>query len=131
MFQRFRLPVIVGYLVAGMLVGPLTPWPLVHDPETIRTLAELGVVLLMFSIGLEFRLRKLVRLGPRVALAAVIEVGVMLLLGYGAARLLGWSTQTGLFTAGVVAISSTMVVSRTLAEARADRRLRDVVFGCW
>ncbi|HSE51600.1 MAG TPA: cation:proton antiporter, partial [Gemmatimonadales bacterium] len=56
LFQRFRLPVIVGYLVSGFLVGPLTPWPVVKDPESIRTLAELGVVLLMFSIGLEFRL---------------------------------------------------------------------------
>src|SRR5687768_3490737 len=129
LFQRFRLPVIVGYLVSGFLVGPLTPWPVVKDPESIRTLAELGVVLLMFSIGLEFRLRKLARLGVRVALAALVEVGLMLLLGFGAARLLGWELLPSLLTAGIVAISSTMVVSRTLEDARADRRLKDIVFG--
>ncbi|HEX7024268.1 MAG TPA: cation:proton antiporter [Gemmatimonadales bacterium] len=129
LFQRFRLPVIVGYLVAGMVVGPLTPWPLVHDPGTIRTLAELGVVLLLFSIGLEFRFRKLFRLGPRVALAALVEVGLMLLLGFGVSRLLGWATLPSLFAAGIVAISSTMVVSRTLEDARAERRLKDIVFG--
>jgi len=128
-FQRFRLPVIVGYIVAGILVGPLTPWPVVKDPESIRTLAELGVVLLMFSIGLEFRLRKIARLGPRVALAALVEVGVMLLLGYGVARLLGWNLLQSLLAAGIVAISSTMVVSRSLEDSHADRRLRDIVFG--
>ena len=128
-FQRLKLPVIVGYLVAGMLVGPLAPRPLIHDPETIRTLAELGVVLLLFSIGLEFRFRRLTALGPRVALATLVEVGLMLLLGYGAARGLGWVGLPALLAAGMVAISSTMVVSRTLAEHHADRRLRDIVFG--
>jgi len=129
LFQRLRIPVLVGYLVAGMLVGPLAPRQLIHDPDTIRTLAELGVVLLMFSIGLEFRFRRLLSLGPRVALATLVEVGLMLLLGYGAARALGWSTLQSLLAAGMVAISSTMVVTRTLADAHADRRLRDIVFG--
>jgi CPA2 family monovalent cation:H+ antiporter-2 len=129
LFQRLKLPVILGYLLAGMVVGPLTPWELVHDPETIRTLAELGVVLLLFSIGLEFRFRKLRALGPRVALAALAEVGLMLLLGYGMARVLGWGAVPSMLAAGVVAISSTMVVSRTLADNHADHRLRDIVFG--
>jgi CPA2 family monovalent cation:H+ antiporter-2 len=112
-----------------MLVGPLAPVPVVHDVATIRTLAELGVVLLLFSIGLEFRFRKLARLGPRVALATLVEVGLMLLLGYAAARLLGWGTVPSLFAAGIVAISSTMVVSRTMDDLHADRRLKDIVFG--
>ena len=129
LFQRLRIPVIVGYLVAGMLVGPLAPRPLIHDPATIQTLAELGVVLLLFSIGLEFRFRKLLLLGPRVALAMLVEVGLMLLLGYGLARALGWDVLHSLLTAGMVAISSTMVASGTLADLAADRRLKDIVFG--
>lgn len=128
-FQRLKLPVIVGYLVAGMLVGPFTPTRLIQDPATIRTLAELGVVLLLFSIGLEFRFRKLANLGPRVGLATLVEVGLMLLLGFAAARFLGWGPLQSLAAAGLVAISSTMVVSRTLADAHADRRLKDIVFG--
>jgi len=124
LFQRLRLPVIVGYLAAGMLVRPL-----IHSPETIRILAELGVVLLLFSIGLEFRLRRLVTLGPRVALAMVVEVGLMLLLGYGAARAFGWTPLASLLTAGIVAISSTMIAGGTLADIHADRRFRDIVFG--
>jgi len=129
LFQRLRIPVIVGYLVAGMLVGPLAPHRLIHDPGTIHTLAELGVVLLLFSIGLEFRFRRLLTLGPRVALAMLVEVGLMLVLGYGVARALGWSTLQSLLTAGLVAISSTMVASGTMAEVQADRRLKDIVFG--
>jgi CPA2 family monovalent cation:H+ antiporter-2 len=64
-----------------------------------------------------------------VALAMLVEVGLMLLLGYGLARALGWSQLQSLLTAGIVAISSTMVASGTLADVRADRRLKDIVFG--
>jgi CPA2 family monovalent cation:H+ antiporter-2 len=124
LFQRLGLPVIVGYLVAGVLVRPL-----IHSPDTIRTLAELGVVLLLFSIGLEFRFRRLAGLGPRVALAMVVEVGLLLLLGFGAGRLLGLNPLQSLIAAGIVAISSTMVASSTMNDLRADRRLRDIVLG--
>jgi CPA2 family monovalent cation:H+ antiporter-2 len=124
LFQRLRLPVIVGYLVAGILVRPL-----IQSPDTIRTLAELGVVLLLFSIGLEFRFRRLASLGPRVGLAMAIEVGCMLLLGYAAGRLLGLPARLGFVAAGIVAISSTMIAAGTMADIRADRRLRDIVLG--
>ena len=123
-FQWIRLPVIVGYLVAGILVRPL-----IHSPDTIRTLAELGVVLLLFSIGLEFRFRRLAGLGPRVGLAMVIEVGLMLLLGYGAGRLLGFPPLLSLIAGGIVAISSTMIAAGTMTDIKADRRLREVVLG--
>jgi CPA2 family monovalent cation:H+ antiporter-2 len=128
-FQRLRLPVVLGYLLAGLVVGPHVPFTLVAEVTTVRTLAELGVVLLMFSLGLEFSLRKLVRLGPRVALVAVLEVGLVLTLGYIAGQLLGWSPLTSAFAGAVVAISSTMVVARVLAEERAEAPLRDLVFG--
>ena len=124
LFQRFRLPVIVGYLAAGMLVRPL-----IQSPDTIRTLAELGVVLLLFSIGLEFRFRRLAQLGPRVGLAMVVEVGIVFLLGYGAARLLGLSGLSSLIAAGLVAISSTMVSTGIMTEIKADRSLREIVLG--
>ena len=129
LFQRLHLPVVLGYLLAGLLVGPHVPIPLVVDVATIHTLSELGVVLLMFSLGLEFSLRKLVRLGPRVALVAVVEVGLMLTLGYLAGQLLGWSPLASAFAGAVVAISSTMLVARGLMEARAEHQLRDLVYG--
>lgn len=126
---RLRLPVILGYLVAGVLVGPGTPGPFVQDSEIIRTLAELGVALILFDIGLEFRLRKLVSLGAGITIAAVVQIIVVFLLGYAVAHLLGWSVVDSLLAAGIVAISSTVIVARALEEAGADRRLREIVFG--
>jgi CPA2 family monovalent cation:H+ antiporter-2 len=128
-FQRLRLPVIAGYLVAGILVGPEVAPALVTDAESIRTLAELGVVLLMTSVGLEFRVSKLLRLGPRVGLTALIEVGVMFSAGLVVARLLGWGPLDSLLVAGIVAISSTMVIAKVFDERHEDWRLRDLVFG--
>lgn len=127
--QRLRLPMLVGYLVAGILIGPGLPITLVTDEDRIRTLADLGVSLLMFSIGLDFGLRKLLRQGPRVALTALIEVVVLFTFGMIAARLLGWSLQAQLFAGGAVACTSTMIVTKVFAEAPPERRLRDLVLG--
>src|SRR6266404_2008018 len=63
-FQRLRQPVVLGYIIAGSIVGPHVPIPLVADPGVVQTLSELGVILLMFSLGLEFSLRKLMAVGP-------------------------------------------------------------------
>ena len=66
LFHRLKQPVVLGYILAGVIIGPHTPpFPLVSDEETINTLAELGVVFLMFSLGLEFRIRKLKRVKRR------------------------------------------------------------------
>ena len=127
--QRLRLPMLVGYLVAGILIGPGFPITLVTDEARIRTLADLGVSLLMFSIGLDFGLRKLLRQGPRIALTALIEVVVLFTLGMLAAQLLGWSLQAQLFAGGAVACTSTMIVTKVFAEVPPERRLRDVVLG--
>src|SRR3954470_2672729 len=62
-FQRLRQPLVLGYIIAGLLVGPYVPFPLVADSDTIHGLSELGVILLLFGIGLEFTFRKLVRGG--------------------------------------------------------------------
>lgn len=127
-FQRLRLPVVAGYLVAGVLVGPQLGAGLIGEPATIRTLAELGVVLLMLFIGLEFQVRRVTRIIPRVGVAVLIEVGLMLTLGYGAATALGWPRLETLLAAGVVAISSTAVIAKTFEDREVDWRLRDLVF---
>ena len=64
-FHRLRQPVVLGYVLAGVIVGPHVPIPIVADPGIVRTLSELGVVLLMFSLGLEFSLGKLAQVGRR------------------------------------------------------------------
>lgn len=127
--QRLRLPVVVGYIVAGVITGPGTPPALVTDTTWIRTLAELGVVLLMYVIGLEFSLRRLVRLLPITGPAAAVETSLMLALGFMAAKLAGWDNRASLFAGAVVSISSTMIVAKAFEERRPPRRLEDLVFG--
>src|SRR5438067_3588817 len=96
-FQRLRQPVVLGYLIAGLLVGPHVPFPLVADAETIRGLSELGVILLLFGIGLEFTLAKLLRVGASAGIIAAVEISVMVILGDVTGRLFGWSSWESLY----------------------------------
>ena len=128
-FQRLKLPVIFGYLIAGMIVGPYTPIPLAADEEMVRTLSELGVILLMFSLGLEFRLRRVGQIAATSGLAALLETSVMLGLGYLAGQLLGWTSLESIFTGAIVAISSTTIIARAFDEQGIKGRLREIVFG--
>lgn len=117
LFQRLRQPVLLGYILAGVLIGPHTPGVLVADPRTIADISNLGVVLLMFTLGLEFSLRKLREVGIGVLVAAVAEVGFMWWIGYGVAEAFGWGGMDALFLGAIVALSSTMVAMRTLGES--------------
>jgi len=129
LFQRLRLPVVLGYVLAGILVSPYIPIPLVADRAVITTLSELGVILLMFSLGLEFSLRKLVRVGPTAGIVMAIEVSFMLWLGYFVGRLFGWRPLEAVFTGAIVSISSTMIIAKTFSEQRPDRAHVELVFG--
>src|SRR5215469_1693341 len=94
LFQRFRLPVLPGYILAGVVIGPHTPGVLVADPRAISDISNLGVILLMFTLGLEFSVRKLRQVGGGLLLVTVIEVGFMLWLGYQLGLLFGWSSRS-------------------------------------
>ncbi|MFO1011076.1 MAG: cation:proton antiporter [Planctomycetota bacterium] len=129
LFQRLRQPVVLGYLLAGLIVGPHLFFQLVGDTGTIQTLSELGVILLMLSIGLEFRFAKLVELGPSAAFTAVVQVGVMLWLGFSAGHLLGWSGRECLFAGGIVAVSSTLLIRKVFTELHVEAKIREIVTG--
>jgi CPA2 family monovalent cation:H+ antiporter-2 len=129
LFQRLRQPVVLGYLLAGLLVGPHVAFPLFADTDTITTLSELGVILLMFSLGLEFRLKKLVELGPTAGLTAVIQCSIMLWLGFAIGRGFGWTTLESLFSGALLAISSTTIIAKAFDEQRIGGRLRELVVG--
>ncbi len=116
LFQRLRQPVLLGYILAGVLIGPHTPGMLVDDPRAIDDISNLGVVLLMFTLGLEFSVRKLREVGIGVLAVAVGEVGLMLWIGYGIGGLFGWTGMDALFLGAIISLSSTMVATRTLAE---------------
>ena len=127
--QLLRQPLVVGYLVAGMVVGPYIPLPVYADPERIQEISELGVILLIFSIGLEFRIRHLVRLAPTAGLITLIQVTTMILLGYTAARFMGWTPMEAVFTGAIVSISSTTIVAKAFEEQAVQTRVRELSFG--
>ncbi len=129
LFQRLRLPVVLGYVLAGVLVGPNLALAFVADAEVVRTLSELGVILLMFALGLDLSLRKLIAIAPTAGLTALVEVNLMLLLGYAAGRAMGWSVVECLFAGGVVAISSTTIVAKAFDEQGVRGPRRDLVIG--
>lgn len=129
LFQRLKLPVVFGYLAAGMIVGPYTSIPFVADRAIVQSLSELGVILLMFSIGLEFRLKRVGQVAGTAGIAALLETGIMFGLGALAADLLGWTPFERLVAGGMVAISSTTIIARTFSDLRVTGRVSELVFG--
>ncbi|HEY3358364.1 MAG TPA: cation:proton antiporter [Polyangia bacterium] len=129
LFQRLRQPVVLGYIIAGLIIGPHVPIPLVADRAIVQTLSELGVILLMFSLGLEFSLRKLLRVGPRAGITAVVESSIMTWLGFLAGRAFGRTTLESLFTGAIVAISSTTIIAKAFDEQGVKGSLRELVVG--
>jgi len=128
-FQRLRQPVIFGYMLAGLIIGPHLPVPLVADEATVRVLSELGVILLMFSLGLEFHFRRLIRAGWTVVIIAVLETSFMIWLGHEAGRLLGWSVLASLYAGAALAISSTTIIVKAFADRSDPSRSTEMVFG--
>lgn len=128
-FQRIRQPVVFGYLLAGMIIGPHVSIPLVVDESMVQTLSELGVILIMFGLGLEFSLRTLIKVGPSSGLVALIDNSAMMFFGYLLGRLLGWSTLESVYAGAIVAISSTTIIVKAFAEQGVTGRFTQIVFG--
>ena len=131
LFHRFKQPVVLGYIIAGVIIGPHTPpFPLIHHEEIIRTLAELGVILLMFSLGLEFSLRKLRDVGGTAFIAAFLEILLMVWLGYQIGRAFGWSPMDSIFLGAILSISSTTIIVKVLGElGKRKERFAQLIFG--
>ncbi|WP_114810180.1 cation:proton antiporter [Paraburkholderia kururiensis] len=131
LFHRLKQPVVLGYIAAGVIIGPYTPpFQLIHDEQTIQTLGELGVVFLMFSLGLEFSLRKLFRVGATAVVAALSEIVLMLWIGFEMGRAFGWSPMDSLFLGAILAISSTTIIVKALSELGLKREgFAQLVFG--
>jgi len=128
-FQRLRQPVVLGYIIAGLIIGPHVPIPLVADVEVVETLAELGVILLMFSLGLEFSLPKLLRVGPTAGVTAVIQSAAMAWLGFMVGQAFGWSVFESVFAGAAIAVSSTTIIAKAFDEQGIGGRLRELVVG--
>jgi CPA2 family monovalent cation:H+ antiporter-2 len=118
-FHQLRQPVVLGYILAGLIIGPHTPpFALIVDEGSIRTLADLGVILLMFTLGLQFNLRTLRRIGSTAVVAASLEIMTMVWLGYQVGRLFGWGKMDALFLGAMLSITSTTIIIKTLGELR-------------
>ena len=128
-FQRLRQPVVFGYLLAGMIIGPHIQIPLVADPQTVRALSELGVILLMFSLGLEFSIRKLVQVSQKAGAVALFECSVMISIGYLLGQMLGFTRLESIFTGAITGISSTTIIVKAFQEQKVKGRVTELVFG--
>lgn len=131
LFHRFKQPVVLGYIVAGFIIGPHTPpFGLIHDEQTIKTLAELGVIFLMFCLGLEFSLRKLFKVGATAFIAAFMEITLMIWIGYEIGRWFHWNTMDSLFLGAILAISSTTIIVKALNDLKMkNERFAQLIFG--
>jgi CPA2 family monovalent cation:H+ antiporter-2 len=128
LFGALRLPVVLGYIVAGLVIGPHVPVPLVANAGLVHVLSELGVILLMFALGLELRLSTLARVGIAAALTALFEVALVLTLGALVAGALGFSTGEAVFAGACLSISSTMLVAKAFEHLKWKGGFTDVVF---
>ena len=122
--QRFRVPPLVGYLLAGVAVGPFTPG-FVADQALATELAELGIILLMFGVGLHFSLNDLLSVRAIAVPGAIAQIAVATLMGLGLALLMGWTVGAGLVFGLALSVASTVVLLRALQE----RRLMDTERG--
>lgn len=113
--RRLRLPAIVGYIAAGVAIGPFTPG-LIADAEIATELAELGVILLMFGVGIHFSFRDLLAVKSIAVPGAVIQITVAVLLGIGLGVLLGWGLAGGLVIGLAISVASTVVLLRALMD---------------
>ena len=113
--NRFRMPPLVGYLVAGVLVGPFTPG-FVADAELATELSEIGVILLMFGVGLHFSLKDLLSVRALAIPGAIVQIGGATLLGLGLATMLGWSVGAGLIFGLALSVASTVVLLKALQD---------------
>jgi len=126
---RLKLPSVLALIAAGMLVGPFGPQLKIAAPDTVASLSQLGIIFLMFTIGLELRVSKLAEIGLRGLSIALSGVGFILLLGYAAAMLMGFSAMEALFIAAALSMSSTMVVTRVLPPSSEASTLRKTLLG--
>ncbi|HEY9540037.1 MAG TPA: YbaL family putative K(+) efflux transporter, partial [Luteimonas sp.] len=115
--QRLRLSPLVGYLVAGIIAGPFTPG-FVGDPTLAPQLAEIGVILLMFGVGLHFSLKDLMAVKAIAIPGAIVQITVATVLGWGLSALLGWPTLHGVIFGFSLATASTVVLLRAMEERR-------------
>lgn len=131
LFKKIKQPLVLGYILAGLLVGPHINFiPTVTDNDSIHIWAEIGVIFLLFSLGLEFSFKKLVKVGGSASITAVVEVVFMLTIGFVAGKAMGWTTMDSIFLGGILSVSSTTIIIRAFEELGVKhKKFAGLVFG--
>ncbi len=131
LFKKIKQPLVLGYIIAGFLVGPYFKWfPTVQEIENIEIWAEIGVIFLLFGLGLEFSFKKLMRVGGAASITAFVEIIFITTTGYLVGKWMGWSTMDSLFLGGMLASSSTTIIIRAFEELGVKtKQYARIVFG--
>ncbi len=115
--KKINQPLVIGYILAGFLIGPVVSFvPTIGDMNNINLWAEIGVIFLMFSLGLEFNLHKLAEVGSTAIISALVQIGGMMVVGYGIGIAMGWSTMNSIFLGGMLSMSSTMITIKAIED---------------
>lgn len=116
-FKWLKQPVILGYIVAGIIAGPsITFLPTVTDSANIQTWADIGVIFLLFAMGLDFSFKKLMNVGMTAVIAAITVVCGMMFIGYTAGNAMGFSHMSSIFLGGMLSMSSTAIVFKAFSD---------------
>ena len=121
-FKWLKQPVVLGYIIAGFLIGPNFEWfPVVNDHTSVETWSEIGMVFMLFGIGLEFSFKKLKKVGGTVGVTALTELVTMCVVGFLLGRMLGWSQMDSVFLGAMLSISSTTIIAKAFDDMKLHR----------
>ncbi|MDR1201389.1 MAG: cation:proton antiporter [Tannerellaceae bacterium] len=131
LFKWLKQPVVLGYIVAGFIAGPHIPWlPTVADMGNVEIWAEIGIIFLLFALGLEFSFKKLMEVGGTASLATIINMGSMIVIGYIVGRLLNWPQMDSIFLGGMLSMSSTTIIIKAFNDMGLQKqKFAGIVFG--
>ena len=122
LFKWLKQPVVLGYIIAGFLIGPNFEWfPVIKDQVSVETWSEIGMVFMLFGIGLEFSFKKLKKVGGTVGITALTELVTMCVVGFLLGKLLGWSQMDCIFLGAMLSISSTMIIAKAFDDMKLGR----------
>jgi CPA2 family monovalent cation:H+ antiporter-2 len=131
LFKRLKQPLVLGYIIAGLIVSPnFKLFPSIVDTHNIEVWAEIGVIFLLFSLGLEFSFKKLVKVGGSSSVTAFVQIAFMIVLGYFTGRALSWSMMDSIFLGAMLSMSSTTIILRAFDELNVkSKKFAGIVFG--
>lgn len=131
LFKKINQPLVLGYIIAGFITGPnFTFFPTIADKVNVQAWSEIGVIFLLFALGLEFSFYKLKKVGSTAFVSTAVIISSMLFVGYGVGQLLGWSHMDSIFLGGMLSMSSTAIIIKAFDDLQLrEKSFTEVVFG--